>query len=198
MSEILVSRRNSLRKALLLAMSGSAGIAPGSGATQPGAGKSRFLVAYFSRTGNTRVIAGQIARAMQGDLTEIEPAQPYPEDYLQTVDQAKRESDAGYEPSLKAMVLDIQSYEAVFLGFPIWGMTAPPVIRSFLSRHDLAGKTLVPFITHGGYGTGQSLSVVAQKAPRARIMDAFVIKADQERDTLERVTRWLEHRPTSR
>jgi len=92
----------------------------------------------------------------------------------------------------------IATYRVVFLGFPIWGMTAPPPIRSFLAQHDLAGKTVVPFITHGGHGVGQSLSVLAQKAPRARITDAFVMKADQERDTLERVTQWLARRPAER
>jgi hypothetical protein len=70
-------------------------------------------------------------------------------------------------------------------------MTAPAVIRSFLSRHDLSGKTLVPFITHGGYGLGQSLSVVAEHAPRARLLEGFSMQADQERETLSRVTRWL-------
>jgi Flavodoxin len=71
-------------------------------------------------------------------------------------------------------------------------MTAPPVIRSFLSGHELSGKTLVPFITHGGYGIGQSLSVVAEHAPRARLVQGFSKQADQERETLMQVTRWLQ------
>jgi hypothetical protein len=88
-------------------------------------------------------------------------------------------------------VPDVQSYEAVFLGFPIWGMTAPSIIRSFLSRHDLSGKTLVPFITHGGYGLGSSLAVVAEHAPRARLVQEFSKRCDQERETLREVTQWL-------
>ena len=68
---------------------------------------------------------------------------------------------------------DLRSYDTVFLGLPIWGTTAPPVIRSFLSRHDLSSKTLVPFITHGGYGLGNSLAVVARHAPRAHIVRGF-------------------------
>lgn len=92
---------------------------------------------------------------------------------------------------LKATVPNLGSYDLVFLGFPIWGMTAPPVIRSFLSRHDLSGKTLVPFVTHGGYGLGQSLSVIARHAPRARLLRAHSQRADQERETLTQVTGWL-------
>jgi len=152
---------------------------------------SKVLVAYFTRTGNTRVIARQIQRALRADLFEIEPADPYPEDYEQTVAQAVRERDSGYRPPLKASVPNIGSYEAVFLGLPIWGETAPSVIRSFLSQHDLAGKTLVPFITHGGYGPGRSMKVVREHAPRASVLTPFVMEADQERRTLTQVSRWL-------
>ena len=86
---------------------------------------------------------------------------------------------------------DIGSYETIFLGFPIWGTTAPPVIRSFLSRHDLAGKTIFPLITHGGYGTGESLSVVSRLAPKARLREGFTLQMDQEREILRRVASWL-------
>ncbi|MBM3528446.1 MAG: flavodoxin [Alphaproteobacteria bacterium] len=152
---------------------------------------SEALVAYFTRTGNTRVIAGQIRRALQADLFEIESVEPYPEDYEQTVSRAARERDSGYRPPLKATVPGIASYEVVFLGFPIWGETTPPVIRSFLSQHDLSGKKIVPFITHGGYGQGRSMNVVREHASRARVINPFVLEADQERRTLTQVSRWL-------
>src|SRR3954453_1183092 len=92
---------------------------------------SRTLVAYFTRSGNTRVIAGQLHRDLHADLFEILPAQPYPDDYEQTVEQARQERDRGYEPPLKATVPNIRSYDMVFLGFPIWGEITPPLIRSF-------------------------------------------------------------------
>jgi flavodoxin len=152
---------------------------------------SNILVAHFSRTGNTRVIARQIQRALNADFFELEPATAYPEDYEQTVAQAVRERDSGYRPPLKTNVPNIGSYDVVFLGLPIWGETAPAVVRSFLSQHDLSGKTLVPFITHGGYGQGRSMNVVREHAPRARILDPFVMEADQERRTLTQVSRWL-------
>jgi flavodoxin len=152
---------------------------------------STILVAYFSRSGNTRVIAGITQRALAADLFEIRPARPYPEDYGQTVEQARQERDRGYEPPLEATVPDVAAYETVFLGFPIWGETTPPVIRSFLRAHDLSGRTLSPFITHGGYGLGNSLAVLADHAPNARIESPFSMEADQERWTLNRVTSWL-------
>lgn len=167
-------------------------IAAGAPSNAASADPGKSLVAYFSRSGNTRVVAGQIHRARGADLFEIVPARPYPDDYFETVEQARQERDNGYEPALKAKAPGIADYETVFLGFPIWGETAPPLIRSFLTAHDLAGKTLIPFITHGGYGLGNSLAVISAHAPRAELLAGFAMQAPQERQTLERVTSWLD------
>jgi flavodoxin len=160
------------------------------GTKRPAAG--RVLVAYFSRSGNTRVIAGHIGRSLGAEVFEIQPARPYPEDYFQTVEQARRERDSGFRPPLKGRVANLDAYDVIYLGFPVWGETTPPVIRSFLAAYDMSGKTLIPFITHGGYGVGDSLKVVAAHAPRARLQEAaLVMQADQEKQTTERVSRWL-------
>ncbi len=186
-----VSRRRALTGALSSPLTAGLSVAAGAAAAQPARPSTAILVAYFSRSGNTRVIAGQIRRAYQADIFEIAPATAYPEDYEETVQQAERERRAGYEPPLAATVPNIERFGTVFLGFPIWGTTAPAVIRSFLSWHDLSGKTVVPFITHGGYGPGSSRRVLAQHAPHARLLDGFTLQQDQERETLTQVTRWL-------
>jgi len=191
-----LSRRYALKTSLLLPL--VAGLAGVAAAQTPRAGGGRPLVAYFSRTGNTRVIAGQISRARNADIFEIVPAKAYPEDYEETVRQAEEERHSGFRPPLRNRVENMDDYEMVFLGFPIWGMTAPAVIRSFLSGHDLSGKTLVPFITHGGYGLGQSLSVVAGHAAGARLVDGFAMQADQEKQTLSEVSGWLGSVPAGR
>lgn len=152
---------------------------------------SKTLVAYFSRSGNTRVVAGVIQRARNAQLFEIVPSDAYPADYLATVAQARKERDAGFEPALASRATPLAACDTLFLGFPIWGETAPPVIRAFLAAHDLSGKTLIPFITHGGYGPGNSRAVLARHAPNARLREGFVIEMDQERRTMERVTQWL-------
>jgi flavodoxin len=184
-----LSRRTMLAAPALMSLAGSAACAETAG-TLRGAG-SKNLVAYFSRSGNTRVIAGVVQRALGAYLFEIRPARPYPEDYEETVEQARKERDRGYEPPLSATVPDMADYETVFLGFPIWGETTPPAIRSFLKVHNLSGKTLRPFITHGGYGLGNSLAVLSDHAPGARIEPPFSMEADQERRTLNQVTSWL-------
>lgn len=179
------SRRAMLATPAALAFAATAACA------QDGAPHKRQLVAYLTRSGNTRVIAGTLHRALKADLFEIRPAQPYPEDYEAHVAQAARESASGYEPPLAATIPAIGAYDDIFLGFPIWGETAPPPIRSFLKAHDLRGKVLRPFITHGGYGVGRSPSVLSSHAPGARIEAPFVMEADQERRTLNQVNNWL-------
>lgn len=138
------------------------------------------------------MIACIIHRSLNTDLFEIEPATPYPEDYFQTVEQAKNERERGIKPALKNSVADISRYETVYLGFPIWGTSVPPVVQTFLSRHNLAGKLLIPFITHGGYGKGDSDDILSSLVPTARRENALVIECDQERKTTETVASWLE------
>lgn len=186
-----ITRRVGLEGALMLGMIANAAAVAGPANAQPAGGTSDVLVAYLTRTGNTRVIARQISRALDADLFEIRTAEAYPEDYDEMVAQAERERQSGFEPELAALAPNIAAYRTVFLGFPIWGMTAPSVIRSFLSRHDLSAKTLVPFITHGGYGLGSSLSAVAEHAPRANLVEPFSMEADQERRTRDQVRDWL-------
>ena len=187
-----LARRELLMTPLLMSLAAAgAAAAPSAAAAQRPAGK--ILVAYFSRSGNTRVVAGQVRRALQADLFEIAPKRPYPDDYFATVEQAKQETDRGSQPPLKATIADIGSYRTIFLAFPIWGMTAPPVTRSFLAAHDLSSKTIIPLITHGGYGLGDSLDVVASHARGAHLVGGFSMQAPQERQTIERVTEWLDN-----
>jgi flavodoxin len=151
----------------------------------------RILVAYLTRSGNTRVVAKSISLALNADLFEIRTREPYPEDYFEMVAQAEREREAGFEPPLAELVTNIADYDTVLLGSPIWGQTAPSVLRSFLSQHDLSGKTLVPVITHGGYGLGNSLEVIRAHAPGAALIEGLTMEADQERRTVETINDWL-------
>jgi flavodoxin len=152
---------------------------------------AKTLVAYFTRSGNTRVIAELLRRDLGADLFEIVPTQPYPADYEANVAQAARETSARFLPPLKAKVDNLAAYDTLYLGLPIWGQTAPPVIRSFLAAHDLRGKSIRPFITHGGYGPGDSVAVLKAGAPGATFQEPFVLEADQERRTIGLVRSWL-------
>lgn len=184
-----LSRRMMLAAPAMLAFASTAACAQDGGSARIDGSKT--LIAYLTRSGNTRVIAETLQRALSADLFEIRPAHPYPADYEEHVAQAAREHANAYEPPLAALVADIGSYDEIFLGFPIWGQAAPPPVISFLKRHDLRGKILRPFITHGGYGVGSAPGTLASLAPAARIAPAFVMEADQERRTLDQIKSWL-------
>jgi len=94
----MITRREGLRSALLLGIAANLGLAADRAGAQTASGSGNVLVAYFTRTGNTRVIAGQIRRALDADIFEIQPAESHPEDYEETVAQATRERESGFEP----------------------------------------------------------------------------------------------------
>jgi len=180
---------NVQRRILLTAL---AGMALSSAVSTPAiAAQSSKLVAYFSRSGNTRVIAGVIHRQLSTNIFEIEPATPYPADYFATVEQAKKQSEQGVKPPLKNSISNFEAYQTIYLGFPIWGTSMPPVVQTFISSQNWRDKLIIPFITHGGYGLGNSEDVLAALAPSAKRVKPLVIECDQERKTTETVTQWL-------
>jgi flavodoxin len=181
-----ISRRSALFAPLLPLASAAAAQAC---AQTPGA--SRTLVAYLTRSGNTRVIAEALGRQYHADVFRIRTAAPYPADYEAHVEQANRERQAGVSPPLAETVSDIAAYDSIFLGFPVWGGALPSPVRSFLGAHNLSGRTIAPFVTHGGYGPGSVIATLKELAPQASFTTPFVLQCDQERATLERVSAWL-------
>ena len=95
-------------------------------------GSKKVLVPYFSHSGNTREIANQIHKSVGGDTFEIQAVKLYPDDYDACVKQAKQELDSGYKPALKRKIENIESYDVVFIGYPIWWGTIPAPVRTFL------------------------------------------------------------------
>lgn len=148
----------------------------------------RRAVVYLSRSGNTRVLAGALARRFGADSFELRPRDPWPEDYEEMVDWASRIRDSDVA---LAETPDLSGHDTVFLGFPIWGTALPGVMASFLRGDDLAGKTVLPFITHGGYGQGSSMDTVRSLIPGAEIVRPFVLECDQERASLRALDAWL-------
>lgn len=110
------------------------------------------LVAYYSWGGNTRHVAEQIQKATGGDLFEIKPVTPYPEDYRACVDQAGVEIKAGARPELASKPESLDAYQVIFVGSPNWWGTIAPPVTTFLAAYDWSGKKVIPFFTHGGGG----------------------------------------------
>lgn len=142
----------------------------------------KILIVYLSRTGNTRAIAEIIQKNVGGSLVAIELEKPYPENYNVTVQQIVKENETGYLPPLKTKIDGIEKYDAVFIGFPTWGMKLPPPMKSFLHQYDLSGKTVIPFNTNAGYGVGSSFQTVKELCPQSTILEGFEMKGGIERD----------------
>lgn len=112
----------------------------------------KTLVIYYSwSNGNTERIAEDLARACDADTARIQTVDPYPEDYQATVDQGKREVDEGYQPPIEPLDEDLADYDVIAVGTPTWWYTMAPAMSTFLSEADLKGKTVVPFMTCGGW-----------------------------------------------
>lgn len=138
--------------------------------TSEGTG-SKVLVAYFSATGHTRTIAEYLQTALDADLYEIVPQEPYTADDLDyNTDgcRANREqNDDAARPAISGSVDNMDGYDVVFIGYPIWWGQAPKIVYTFLESYDLSGKTVVPFCTSGGSGIDGSLGGIQALAPDA-------------------------------
>ena len=161
-------------------------------AAQTSAKTRKVLVAYFSRSGNTQVMARQIQKITGGDIFEIQTVTPYPVEYTATTKQAKQELESGFKPLIKAKVANIKEYDIVFVGSPNWWGTIAPPVRTFLSEHDLSGKTVAPFITHQGSGLGRSAANIAKLAPQATLKDGLAVWGRDVGDAQDQIAKWLQ------
>ena len=121
---------------------------------------SKTLVAFFSASGVTAKLAKSLAQVTGADLHEIQPAEPYSSADLDWTNKKSRSSvemnDPSYRPAIGNQVADMEQYDTVFVGFPIWWYVAPTIINTFLESYDFSGKTVIPFATSGGSGMGDT------------------------------------------
>lgn len=120
----------------------------------------KILVAYFSATGNTEGIAQKLANGLGADLYKITPQQPYTSSDLNYGNSQSRSTleinDPSARPAISGTISNIDQYDLIFIGYPIWWGQAPRIISTFVESYDLSGKTLVAFCTSGSSGFGQS------------------------------------------
>lgn len=160
-------------------------------AQMPTESHKKMLVAYFSHTGNTRTIAQMIKDATGADIFEIVPTDPYPAAYADVLARGRQELQDNIRPELKTAVPDIAPYDVIFVGSPNWFNTIVPPVMTFLSGRDFTGKTLVPFMTHGGGGMGKGVQDVKRLAPGATLLEGRAFRGDAVADAGEDVRAWL-------
>ena len=113
---------------------------------------SRMLVVYYSwSNGNTKRIAEQLANRTGADNARIETVQPYTGSYDEVVDQGQREVNEGYRPPIQSLGVNVADYDVIAVGTPTWWYTMAPAVLTFLEGKDFTGKTVIPFMTNGGW-----------------------------------------------
>ena len=149
---------------------------------------SRKLVAYFSASGVTAKLAETLSEAIGADLYAIEPEVPYTKADLNWMNQNSRSSvemkDPASRPAIAGKCDNMDEYDTVFIGFPIWWYVAPTIINTFLESCDFTGKTIIPFATSGGSGMGKTNEKLQPSCPGAKLMDGRVWEKNAKADEL--------------
>ena len=163
-----------------------------------------ILVVYYSRAdenyadggkewlkvGHTKVMAGYIAEALGAETYEIVPVEPYPEGYDECCDVALEEQRDDARPAIKGDLPDVSSYDTVFIGCLIWWGDEPMIVRTFIEGVDLAGKTVVPFTTHGGSGLGNVPANLQAALPNSQFLDGHAVAGTAVDNAHDEVVEW--------
>lgn len=155
---------------------------------------SKKLVAYFSVSGVTAKVANTLANALVADLYEIKPEVPYTQADLNWLDKTSRSSvemaDKSSRPAITDKNADIENYDTIFIGFPIWWYVAPTIINTFLESYDFSGKTIILFATSGDSGFGKTVAgLKGSVAADTVIKEGILLNGRQSKEAL---SVWIE------
>ena len=144
---------------------------------------SKRLVAYFSASGVTAKVAENLADAIGADVFEIQPEVPYTKDDLNWMDKKSRStiemSDPTSRPAIAVKRDNMDEYDTIFVGFPIWWYVAPTIINTFLESYNLKGKTIIPFATSGGSDMGKTTEKLAPSCTGAKLLHGKVFNTNR-------------------
>lgn len=151
----------------------------------------KVLVVYFSESGNTQKLAKTISDEVGGDFRRIEPVTPYPSGQ-ELYDYTEAERDNDERPEFKDLGVNMDDYDLVFVGYPMWWYTLPMIMYTFFDEYDFSGKTIIPFNTHEGSGDGGTYTTIKEFEPEATVLDGLAIRGgDMQSDQKDKVIQWL-------
>lgn len=152
---------------------------------------SKVLVAYFSASGVTKKVAEKLTEAVKGDIFEIKPEVPYTDADLDWENNKSRSSiemnDTSSRPKITEKVNDMNKYDVIFVGFPVWWYRQPSIIDTFIESYDFSGKIIVPFATSGGSPIGESGKIMQHLVPNAKV---FVGKKFSSSVAVDELKKW--------
>lgn len=190
---------------LVLSLAGcSSGTAVSSAATERSAASeapettekaTKSLVAYFSVTGNTKAVAETLAKMQDADLFEIVPEEPYTDADLNYSDSSSRatleQNDETSRPAISGTIEDIDPYDVIYVGYPIWWGKLPRIMDTFFDSYDLSGKTIVPFCTSGGSGLSGTPAAIEALEPEATVLEGIRLDSGTAHNAEETLSEWL-------
>lgn len=142
--------------------------------------------------GNTQYVAQLIQEMTGGDIFRILPQKPYPTNHRTLVDLAKEEQNQNARPAIAGKIENLASYDTIFLGYPNWWGDMPMILYTFLEQHDLSGKTIIPFCTHGGSGFSRTIQTIQDKQPGATVIrDGYSLSRSRMERAPSGVAAWL-------
>lgn len=153
------------------------------------------LVVYFSATGNTKAMAETLAEIQGADLVEIVPEEPYTDEDLDYNNASSRstleQNDANARPAISGTIDNMEDYEVVYVGYPIWWYDMPRIMYTFFDTYDFSGKTIVPFCTSGGSSLSGTPDTIAAFEPEATILDGIQLGSSAAHDAEGELSKWL-------
>ena len=137
----------------------------------------KVLVLFYSQTSNTKAVAQEIATRLGADMEEIVAVNPYDGDFQVTIERCLQEREQGTATEIQPITADINKYDIIFIGYPVWFGTYAPPVATFLDQTDLSGKKIVPFCTFGSGGLDSSVRDLVAKQPKAEVLPGYGVRA---------------------
>ncbi|MGL4982288.1 MAG: flavodoxin [Treponemataceae bacterium] len=141
--------------------------------------------------GSTQYMAKTIQQTIGGTLFEITPTTPYPREHKALVDLAKEEQRKKTRPSMSSKLTNVQNYDIIYLGFPVWWYDLPMILYTFLETNNFAGKTIIPFCTHGGSRFSTTIQTITTLQPKATVIsDGLAISRNSIAQSENEIKTW--------
>ena len=135
---------------------------------------NKKIVVYYSYTGHTKMIAESIQKKLGCDILEIKPSKPYSSDYQTVVDEEQNNESAKKTPEIEKINVDLNNYDEIIIGSPVWWYTIAPVIRTFLKENDLSNKIIKPYATNAGW-LGRTFQEIKNLCPNSKVENVMNI-----------------------
>lgn len=153
------------------------------------------LVVFYSYTGHTKMIAENIQQKLNCDILEIKPVKPYSTDYQTVVDEEQNNSSVGKTPDIQKIDKNLNDYDEIIIGTPVWWYTIAPVIRTFLTQNDLSNKTIKPFATNAGW-IGHTFQEIQKLCTNSKVDKGMDIVFESYSDNLvtspDEIEKWID------